>query len=231
MDLLGVRQKFIELSGREDLASTTTGGQTHDTDAGADFFIMGGSRWLDLITERGQQEAEFSVELAVGSWFVNISHARTIREVWFVDSGGDRVQLEWQSEREMWGSYPAEGGTTNGTPAYWTKRIARSVPIQVGSGLSPEDMQVVIMPPCDEAITLAVYGVFHSFPLVENDDENYWSAVYPELLIFSALRQMEASYRNTQGVKDWEGAMDEALKGIDNDVANFMGNTPPQMEG
>ncbi|KKK96650.1 hypothetical protein LCGC14_2660640 [marine sediment metagenome] len=48
--LLVARQKFCELSGREDLALAlnATGSQTlYGTDNGADFFITSGQDWLD----------------------------------------------------------------------------------------------------------------------------------------------------------------------------------------
>jgi hypothetical protein len=42
-----------------------------------------------------------------------------------------------------------------------------------------------------------------------------WMGSYPELLLKAALWQLEISYRNTEGAKDWMQGIMQELTGID----------------
>lgn len=59
------------------------------------------------------------------------------------------------------------------------------------------------------AFTLEVEGRFYSADLTNNTDENYWSAAYPDLLVWAALYQFERSNRNDTGSREWLAALNE----------------------
>jgi len=229
MNLLEIRQKFIVLSGRADLATTTT--QTSDTDAGADFFIQAGTRFLDFQTQHDRQEAFQEEALAEGECQLLLKNCRTVKAVWFMDSAGAWAKLEHCPEEELREEYPDWNLSDTGTPAYWSQIIGRAAPSQVGGGQPVEQKLITVMPPTDAAITIRVLGIFHSFQLEENEDENFWSIEYPEALVFATLRALEASYRNLEGMRDWEVAMEPYLRGVSNDDAAFIGDEPSEMEG
>ena len=229
MDLLDVRQKFIQLSGREDLATTVS--EDYDVDAGADFFINAGSRWLDLIIENPFDGAVHEESLTVGDYKADVQNCRAVKEVWTRASDGERTELEYKNQRDLRALYPKWDSTDSGTPAYWTVEIARRAPSQVASGLATDYKRVAVLPPTDTALTLEVYGVFHANPLSDNADENFWSVNYPDALVFAALRSLEASYRNTQGVRDWEEAVASIITGIDRDEADQATADSLQMKG
>ena len=229
MNLLGIRQKFIELSGRYDLATTTS--QQWDTDNGADFFINAGGRWLDLKQENAKSIAQHDVNLSVGDYKVDLEKCRVIVSVWIKDSNSERVELIRKSYGWIRSNYPKLGNEDNGTPKYWCPFVSRYDPSQVGQGVNIKYVSLMFMPPTDEALTLEVFGIFHSLELSNNSDENYWSVNYPDLLVLSSLRILEGFYRNTQGVLDYERQIDELLIGIDKDVAEDTTIEGLKMEG
>lgn len=55
-------------------------------------------------------------------------------------------------------------------------------------------------------------------PGVDKLENSYWSDVYPEVLIYSALWAIESFYRNREGMRDWESAIRVYLDGIDMDI-------------
>jgi hypothetical protein len=71
------------------------------------------------------------------------------------------------------------------------------------------------MAPSDKAATITVVGQFKAKELDENDDQNFWSVHYPDLLIQAANYSLESFYRNTEGAKDWKNVMTDTLQGID----------------
>jgi len=101
----------------------------------------------------------------------------------------------------------------------------------VGSGQQVKYNSVMIMPPTDAAITIEVFGIFHSLELKENIQENYWSVNYPDVLVLASLMSMEGFYRNTQGVNDYLNQINAILRGIDVDTADAMTVESMQMEG
>ena len=54
--------------------------------------------------------------------------------------------------------------------------------------------------------------------LSNDTDKSYWSEVHPEVLIMATMRQIEVFNRNTQGVKDWDNAIEVATFGIGKDL-------------
>lgn len=228
-DLLEMRQQFITLSGRYDLA--TTAADPHDTDNGADWFINAGSRWLDLHQEHLISTQEFQLAMSSGDWEIDMQYLRAPIAVYYTDSDGETHELKERSFDWLVENYPELGSTDEGTPRYWASFIATRAPTQVASGLAVTNKRVVIMPPTDADITAKVYGRFHQLKLEDNDDTNFWVTEYPDALVLASLMSLEMFYRNTQGVNDYRTAVLDILVGIDRDTAEAAIEEPARMEG
>jgi len=210
MNLKEIREMLIKLSGRYDFKSTPNT---------ADFFIRGGCTDLDLEQETGEEFNYYEESLAVGECKTKMQHCRSIQGVWFEDSDDVIVPLTYKQYDELVSLYNELEATDSGTPAYWSKNLIQRDPANYLAGDLTEYTGVIIMPPTDEVITLRVYGVFHSVPLLSDEDENYWSNRYPNLLVMAALRNIEGFYRNTQGYNDYDAIIQRKLRGIDKDLA------------
>jgi hypothetical protein len=228
-DLLEIRQQFIRLSGRYDLATTTA--DPFDTDNGANWFINAGVRWLDLQQEHLLSTQEFQLAMSSGDWEIDMQYLRAPLAVYYTDADSETHRLKERSFDWIIANYPELGDTTVGTPRYWASFIATRAPTQVGSGLTVTQKRVVIMPPTNADITAKVYGRFHQLKLSDNDDTNFWTTEYPDVLVLAALMSLESFYRNTQGVSDYRNAILSILVGIDRDTAESGEEEPQQMEG
>jgi len=217
MNLLEIRQKVIELSGRADLATTNI--DTNDTDAGIDFYIQSGSRALDLELENRISFSWYQVTLAANASIIPMRHCRYVESVLTVDDEDSEVALTKFGLGDLTVKYPKLGATTVGTPIdYATFPIVRP-PDQYAYGMPVNYTGVIVMPPTEEAQVIKVYGKFHSLELVNNSDENYWSNQYPELLIASSLKELERFYRNREGVADYNEIVQDKVRKIDQDSA------------
>ncbi|MBT7187978.1 hypothetical protein HN911_11690 [Candidatus Bathyarchaeota archaeon] len=211
--------------------ATADGATVSGTDSGADFFIANGTRWLDLAQETDKEAAQYDESFAIGDWRVLMENCRVVKEVWFRDSEGSRTKLTPTTRDALREDYPKLSGEDNGTATKWAPYISRFAPSQVGSGQQVKYNSVMIMPPTDAAITIEVFGIFHSLELKENIQENYWSVNYPDVLVLASLMSMEGFYRNTQGVNDYLNQINAILRGIDVDTADAMTVESMQMEG
>jgi len=78
---------------------------------------------------------------------------------------------------------------------------------------------------------IEVWGKYETpWPSADNKD-NYWFNAFPHIAVNAALYQLEVSYRNTEGQKDWLNAIDMELKGIDMDTVENDSNRAEEMEG
>jgi hypothetical protein len=231
-----IRTKFIDLSGRFDLAGSMA--STPYTDGGSDFFIGAGQRYLDNHQMQPKSLLRFQEDIALNGYTVEFKDALAIKEVWYTKSDSrkalTKVSLGWMKENY---SYPYSA-IASGTPKYYTVNIIGLAGQQdalttsnYGDTFTEEYQDVhfsgeassthqyyrgiLIMPPVDTAGTITVLGHFKSKELSANGDTNFWTVNYPELLIQAANYSLESFYRNTEGAKDWKNIIDETLVGID----------------
>lgn len=135
-----------------------------------------------------------------------------------------------------------------GTPAYYTRSVA---------GLSPEQLSltksdftdqftygldgiilgsyyqytnIIWMPPSDSAYTIEVLAKFFQKTLSSDSDENFWSVLYPEILLLAANYALEETYRNTEGMRDRMAAIMKRMDGIDKDIVEESISGVNQME-
>jgi hypothetical protein len=232
MNLLEVRQKFIKLSGRADLATTSTGStELHDVDNGADFFINAAVRLLDREQENTTTESWFEKNISAGEFLVELTSCRNISQIWFVNSEGIETKLEWKSFEELRVDYPELGSTDVGVPYNWARYPNVRNPLQLFEGARLDTTSILIMPPTDAAITVKIYGKFYSAKLVNNMDENFWSMNHEDILVMATLREIEGFYRNTEGYNDFDRITGKKLRGIDVDLASIDAADAMEMEG
>lgn len=234
MDLLTLRQKFGELSGRWDLVDSST-----YADTGADFFISAGIRDLDgrLGHAPTATFARKALVLEAGFQSLVTSGFRVFKEVSIIDNEeSERTHLEFIEYHEMRELYSAGlGGSDRSIPAYWTNAHFETVPDRsrltaanlvipasfwdVTMEASHGTQGVILYPPADKTYYAEVFGVKWSDELSDDSDTNFWTRVHPEVALWAAMRALEVSYRNSQGVNDWDKAIERAIFQIDKDFA------------
>lgn len=223
MNLEEIRQKVVEFSGRVDLASSD-----YLTDAGGDFFINAGSRWLDLNFEVQREDAYEDFPLAVSGYEVDVIGCRVVKLVGFLNSDGEWTPLTYAPHMVLLTDYPSWGSSDSETPEYWTRSVSRK---NRKAGSYHDVTTITIMGPTSEAITLRVYGLFHADELKNLGDTNYWSEMYPEALAFAACMILEMHNRNTAGMLDYRNSLKLLLDGVDNDTADAATVEGTEMEG
>jgi len=240
MKLLQLRQKFRELSGRFDLVNED------GSDNGADFFIHEGQKYLDRLDETQKSQASYFRLINIGGSATYFPYCRAVREVWAMTTSA-RWQLEKKPLYELIQDYlsgpPSE--RNRGTPLYYSPGISRYIPedsrasdfeafaawVEIPSGNAQIYNTILLNVPTSEKLAIEIKGLFYSIELSNDDDENYWSANHPLLLISAAMMYVESVNRNTQGVNDWANTIHMQIKqlGMDFVEEDIAGVT--QMQG
>lgn len=244
MDLVTLRRKVVELSGRDDLVDDLSG----YGDNGVDFHIRAGLKYLDTHPMSPKPIARHIVSVAQGSNAVYIQKVRSVHEVWAANSDGryklTPAPLDWLREE-----YPKPlAETDQGAPLYWSPAVI---------GLSPEQYEndagdftgmydwdeiqygydpyvnngIIWMPPTDGTYTMQVWGTFFSRDLTADTDVNWWTTKHSELVVYATLMKIEEAYRNTQGANDWRGVIEPILFGLDQGDAYNDSINVTRMEG
>lgn len=240
MNLLQIRTKFRDLSGRYDLVNDDF------SDNGSDFFINEGGKWLDRTIETQKSWASFMAILNAGAWYVQFPNARAIKEVWITTTEG-KWQLEKKRLQDMMAAFftqvPADW--TNGTPEYYSPAITRYIPEDVTPAtlatfaafvgiITPatHDFNAIILSaPVDQNTLVEIIGLFYSILLTADDDENYWSTVHPLLLIQAAIRQTYIVGGNKPLLDILNQGIVDDLGRIDKDLTEQMIAEIDEMEG
>lgn len=240
MNLLQVRTLFRQLSGRFDLVNED------NSDNGADFFINEGRKYLDRLDETQKSWASCYRNVPIGNWYASFPHCRAIKEVW-AHTISERWQLEKKSLQDLTEGYltalPSE--RTSGTPLYFAPCITRYIPedaeaweieaitgfTDVVAGNYHHYNAVLLSVPVSEETYLDIRGLFYSIELVADTDKNYWSEVHPLLLYMAAMRQIEITNRNTQGVNDWTASIMDEMRQLGMDLVDEIIAEVDQMEG
>jgi hypothetical protein len=240
MNLLQVRTKFRELSGRFDLVNSDF------TDNGADFFINEGSKYLDRLDETNKSTASCFRFIEIGGFSVVFPRARALREVWVSSTSSaqaGRWELKKMNLSDMISNFlqglPQE--RLSGYPSYYSPCITRAIPdlseiddieafigfIEVPSGNADEYNAILLNCPVEAKIMVDLRGLFYSTELVEETDTNTWSSNHPLTLIEAAMLQCEGVNRNTQGYKDFAMVIGDTVRqlGFDKVEEDIVGAT------
>jgi len=251
MNLLEIRQKLINNSGRFDLVIDTTDYK----DAGADFHINAGQKYLDKKAEFKKQTARVFTTVAQGMHYISFQHCRVIEEVWCADSDS-RLELIKATMNELRGTdykyqenayVKAFSDTTQARPYYYSPANLRTSPEQDREGFdiiegygkymdvmlsnASSYNGVVFMPPADKEYMIEVVGKFMSSELTDNLHESFWSIEEPDILVMAAMRSIEIFNRNSEGRKDWTTAIAEALFDLERDLVDEESLSYDVMEG
>lgn len=240
MNLLEIRKKFRDISGRYDLVNDDF------SDNGADFFINEGSRYLDRLIETQKSPASYMAIVQPNSWYLEFPHARAVKEVWLTTSEG-RIQLEKIRLQDMIRAYfsALPSNWEAGIPLYYSPLISRYIPetltsetlatfasyVGVISSNGKEYNSIMFSKPLSEQALIEVIGLFYNQQLINDTDENFWSTTHPMLLIQAAVRQTYVTSGNSAMLKIMEAnIISEAAKiemdTVEQDIAEI-----DQMEG
>jgi len=221
MTLKELRQKFVELSGRYDLV---TDQESYEND-GADFFIRAGQRFLENQLDFPKKESRAEVTLSQGESEVQLPGVQTLSRVLRHDTEGAALldEVEYKDFFDRFGTL-----TKTGTPTWWTSPIGRANPAGYQQQTSG-DMFIQFFPVANGDYTFSVIGSFFSQPLENTGDENFWTSVYPEVLIQAAMYQTEKFRRNRAGMQDHLSAIQRDLQGIDHNVVQDQTEEVDQM--
>lgn len=195
MNLLELRTQLVKSSGRYDLVNTVT-----YADAGIDFHIKAGQRWLNNKSAIPRAFTHLSSTLLTGAYAYNIeSKFKELSSV-VVDNGIDSEwNLTYKSLTDLKALYE-----TNIIPLYYTYASQRTLATATTKTLekfinllwpiNEDDYNdysgIIIVPAPQIDYTVTVAGKFFPAELINNTDSNFWSDEYPELLILAALRSL-----------------------------------------
>jgi len=222
MPLSNVRKQFSVYSGRYDLVVD----RVSYADKGADFYIQSGQQYLDRTFDIFKAESRFYSDLPINSWYVLTPDCRVVEDVYLNNSVGARVRLHrislaaYKSGNMCCPSYTVSNLRV--TPA-----ISGTVNVDFGiitPGEEANNTGILLAPPTTQIVTCEIYGKFYQPKLTIDTDVNIWSELYTAALVMAACRELEISYRNTVGVKDWEEAITLELHGVELDYADQESN-------
>jgi hypothetical protein len=228
MTLVEIRQKFVELSGRYDLVSSTTTW----ADSGANFFITAGQNFLDRLINIPETMASVFYAVAANQYSLSFQQrCRSIKEVW-VNNTDSRYQLEKKTLKELKENYVGVVSTIDvGMPLYYCiagmRALETSEKLSLGTFLNLTNLEgdgkhnyrgIIIAPPLDVEYIVEVIGQFYQPVLLYDTSQNYWTLEVPELLLKAALYQLEIFYRNSEGANDWLRAIQLEISDIEKDV-------------
>jgi hypothetical protein len=250
MNYWQIRKMFAERSGRYDLVNADW------TDNGADFFFSSGQRLLDRMAETGKMVGKYPQLPASGETKIYYTGLRAVKEVWAGKSTEGLIKLEKKTLSALREYYEKQVGSVDvGQPLYYAPAYFRPIPDnQASAGWASfydvDDLiladthypysGVIIAPPTDGTYYVSLVGKFYSPELtatfntstgVWTQTKSFWSEVHPDILLLAALFKLETFYRNTEGAKDWKGALDLDLRGMDFDAAEEDLADTCEMEG
>lgn len=223
MTLLEVREQFIKNSGRYDLVTSAT----TFTNNGADYYIQSGQRMLDQMLEFPKDEGEMSFSLATSAISTTLTNVRSVRGLAVVDTGDDTIKYLTRSSmralRENFGDeVESLSNVTAGEPTHWALGWLRDNTLNVSGATAVTNQgnskKLITMPPADKTYTIRLQGLFGSTNLSNDTSVSFWSIQHPEILIWSALYQLEVSYRNFEGSRAILDNINQAVERVDHDV-------------
>lgn len=243
MTLTNIRSWFKEVTGRGDLVNED------GTDNGADKYINSGGRLLDTLYNHPKRSMRYIGTLAQGGFSLSIPLCRSIKEVWIADSDGARTQLKKKSLQDMRANYAKDWADIDkSVPKFYSPNIVGLGPTQVDSSASAfssnndvsdlvlptrgnfEYNSILMMPPANEIYTINVFGDFSQVELEVDTDTNYWSVLYPYMLVISSKFVLECGFYPEQA-RVVLANVDPVLRGIDHDIVDEEISELDQMEG
>jgi hypothetical protein len=238
--LVQLREDLARESAHHELVIDFAGADYSDD--GADYYLNAAQRWLDdMFPYRKSQAWYFSV-LAAGQSLVTFNSARYVERVVLASGTDGRTELIRKTQRELQVLYSDYtdvplSSLDQGTPEYWAPAVIGLAPEQYAedattlAAAGAEDLDflahgnhyplqgLIVMPPSDGVRTVEVLGRWYSKELSADADVSVWSVNHPDLLVRAAMRELEITFRNEQGVRAIEGPLLIQLKQISHNLA------------
>jgi len=222
MTLQEIRKQFIEQSGRYDLGIQQTDGTFLDN--GANYYINSGLRMLGGFIDVPAAEYIKTTSIVAGENTLSISKVATVTKLMYRSNGGvdegSWFPLIYVPFNEFINTYPAALNDDADTTAY-TGLECFTVMSAVDDTTTFASRSIVLNCRLTDALEFKyMYTLIQK--LSAETDINFYTINYPELVVDASCYRLEASYRNTEGMKDWMNAMRPTLDAIDNATVRQM---------
>ena len=134
-------------------------------------------------------------------------------------------------------------GVTNGRITYYTPVFFQKIPESYDAFIDAFGSSnyivatpvgyngLLFMPPTDLQVNLEIHGKFYQPKLQNNLIQIFGVKHIPHALVLAACRQVEISYRNQQGVRDYEAGIEGELRGAEYDLVDSETNQMPKLKG
>jgi hypothetical protein len=231
MNLLEVRQWFVKESGKYSLVTDTTSW----LDNGANVYLNAAQRMLDRLQTTKQSLGMNYTRVEADGFSVVFQDCRSIELVRAIRISDDgRSDLTKKTQDYIRSLSFSTATSSTGTPLYYAPvnfRLAPGRSIQLDQLEIPASYVtligekdynyngIVFFPAADEPYVMEIIGNFYTPTLINDEDESFWTAQHPEILVMGAQCIVEMFNRNSEGVKDWTNAIKGLLSGIDYDLA------------
>lgn len=221
MNLRDFRRLFVQTSGRYDLWNED------GSDNGADRLINLGQRYIETLMHWDKMQAVQNITLVGVSNFM-LPNVRVIKRisarVLSTDRFVDLVRITLSQARK----YVMDEIDATGLPLFYTLFRHRgqmatltnanffdaTAAFQDVTDKQNYDSVGILLTPIilsSETVEIEVEGMFRQPALSADDDSNYWTSEWHNLLLYAALRELEILHRNSQGVKDWDQSINTLL--------------------
>lgn len=211
MTLKEIRKDFIEESGRYDFGVDT--GDGYYSDNGADKYINRGMRMLQLLIDLPSADSVKTQTLTAGEKTITIARLSKVGRIEYKQTDDTWYPLTFLPQPLFLVNYP-DAYNTDSDPAS-TGLNNYTIVNAIDDTGAYTGQTILFNTVLDEDITVRItYNLVAS--MTSDTDVNYFTMMYPELVVQAAMYQLEVSYRNTEGMKDWMNAMTPTLNGIDN---------------
>lgn len=229
MNLLTLRQSFIEAVGRPDLATTVTA--SYDTDAGADKFIQEGQNYLENELDLKEETNVISIVRALTSsahdYYIDLDDNtliyaiedfhKQVKKVWLKDYDSTAepqyiTELEYKSWEWIIENYPDYLNEDVDEPIYWTFRPSQ---------LAINDRDIILMPPIDQNYRVEFWGTGRTRKLSANIDTNLWGDKYPLVLLEAAKYCYFMFYSMDAKATSCKSRLDDLIRNVDNNTVEF----------
>ncbi len=238
----------MNLSEIRGLLLSGTGGLDIDMPA-INLFINAGQKLLDRMSDFPHGQAEIPFTVNRGDYFlifptrVRIVHNCWLRET-ITDKGDPLNKRDYIVLRAMYPDPALESDWSRPRDYAFTTSIIASLGSPDVSQLSmpaedvplssddPYDYKGIVLGPTPDATYLVnILVTAYSKPLIKDDDESFWSKHHPTALFNAAMFKIEGFLRNASSAKDYLGAAQQEIGGINfdqisdelQDRPNYMG--------
>lgn len=216
MTLQEIRKQFITQSGRYDLGVQQSDGTFLDN--GANYYINSGLRMLGGLIDVPSAEYIKTETIVAGSNTITIPKVATVTKLMYrTNAGTDEgswFPIIYVPFHEFINTYPDALNDDADTSSYTGLECFTVMSALEATALFGGRTIVLNAKMTDALEFKYMYTLIQK--LSDETDINFFTVNYPELVVDASSYRLEASYRNTEGMRDWMNAMKPTLDAIDN---------------